>query len=154
MAMAMIFLLDSGILIAQFAYVFIDHKQESVHLAALILSLLDWTHKKGKFGFLPWYVFYIKREWSKTVTKFNNARTKRKDLYALFWITSAVAQPWGNFLYLILSILSGLIHSVALFFKNVVVLHCRVSSCCTAKWMSHMHTHIPSFLDFLPTLTV
>ena len=49
-------------------------------------------------------------------------RTKRKDLYALFWITTAVTQPWGNFLYLILSILSGLIHSVALFFKSVVVL--------------------------------
>ena len=60
-------------------------------------------------------------------------RTKRKDLYVLFSITTVVTQPWGNFLYLILSILSGLIHSVALFFKSVVVLHCCVSSYCTAK---------------------
>ena len=57
--MAIIFLLDSGILIAQFAYVFIDHKQESVHSAALVLSLLDWIHKKGKFVFFHHGMFSI-----------------------------------------------------------------------------------------------
>ena len=60
--MAIIFLLDSGILIAQFAYVFIDHKQESVHSAAIVLSLLDWIHKKGKFVFFTMVCFlYQKR---------------------------------------------------------------------------------------------
>ena len=77
--MAIIFLLDSGILIAQFAYVFIDHKQESVHSAALVLSLLDWIHKKGKFFFFsPWYVFYIKREQIKNVIKWNNDKDKKE----------------------------------------------------------------------------
>ena len=29
-------------------------------------------------------------------------------------------------------------------------LNCCINFCCTAKWMSHMYTHISSLLDFLP----
>ena len=36
------------------------------------------------------------------------------------------------------------------FYWRIVVLRCSVSFCCTAKWISYMHTYIPSLLDFLP----
>ena len=32
----------------------------------------------------------------------------------------------------------------------MVALHCCVTFCWTAKWVSYMYTYIPSFLDFLP----
>ena len=36
------------------------------------------------------------------------------------------------------------------FYWSIVALHCCVSFCYTAKWISHAYTYIPSFLDFLP----
>ena len=36
------------------------------------------------------------------------------------------------------------------FYWSIVTLHCYVYFCCTAKWISHMYTHIPSFFNFFP----
>ena len=37
------------------------------------------------------------------------------------------------------------------FYCSITALHCCVTFCCTVKYISHMHTCIPSLLDLPPT---
>ena len=42
------------------------------------------------------------------------------------------------------------VFSFIYFYVSRVALHCCVSFCYKAKWINHMYTYIPSFLNFLP----